>query len=382
MAHRRIGDRRSPTRLRAQQGARWASAHRILDPSPELKIAKEVGVGRRPKHPTWVAQSRPAAWTNVRNLERDEGPVWRKAGVRNSGEGEDPRRLRLLRTRAAVDGAARGRCALNRERSRPSSGELRCHGLAAGYMRSITHVLVALSLLVVLVAAAWATTRPGDPSLFPAQPGTPRLVVFLSHNAYHAELGLPTAFIRRQGGAAAAALDDLPPSPWVLIGWGDSRFYRTSGWSLARFRDGLHALWPNNPSVIRLTPLDREPDLAFKRGVLRVELSEPGAERLLERLDHSFRTVRGRPVRVPALQAGDPAAYFESVERFSIARMCNDWVGAVLNAAGLPTTPILDLAPQGLVWDVQLRTGAMAGSAGLSGRAPVLSWRGHRRGLG
>ena len=156
----------------------------------------------------------------------------------------------------------------------------------------------------------------------------------------------------------ADALDHLELAPWVLVGWGDARFYTQTGWSFERIGDGLRALWPDNPSVLRFTPLDRQPDQAFEHGVLRLELSEAGAEQLLRRLDRSFGTAGGRTIPVPPRQASGSATYFQSVERFSVARLCNNWTGELLNAAGVPTMPVLHVLPQGLVWDVRRRSQA------------------------
>ena len=50
-------------------------------------------------------------------------------------------------------------------------------------------------------------------------------------------------------------------------------------------------------------------------------------------------------------------AFFASVERFSLVHLCNDWTAELLNAAGLPTTPVLDTLPAGLWLDLQLRAG-------------------------
>jgi uncharacterized protein (TIGR02117 family) len=211
-----------------------------------------------------------------------------------------------------------------------------------------------------LAAIAAATVRPGDPRLFPPRPCAPHVIVFLTRNSYHAELALPVPWLRAQGGAAAEALDRLRPSPWVLVGWGDSRFFRQAGWSAERIRDALRALGPDNPSAIRLTPLNRAPDLAFRSGVLRIDLSQAGARRLMERLDRSFRIEGRRPLQIPTLQPSDQAAYFASVERFSIAKTCNEWTGQILNAAGLATTPMLDATPQGLMWEVRGQTGGQA----------------------
>jgi hypothetical protein len=222
--------------------------------------------------------------------------------------------------------------------------------------RSWTRLLLLLAAVAaVFVGTALATAQPGDPAVFPARPQEPSLAIFQSHNGYHAELALPAAFVSGQRGATADALSHLRSSPWVLVGWGDARFYMGTGWSLRRIRDGLRALWPDNPAVLRLTPLDRSPDQAFERGVLRIEISERGAQRLLRRLDRSFQTAGGRTIPLAAGQSNGSAVYFQSVERFSVGRLCNNWVGQLLNAAGVPTLPALHALPQGLEWDIRRR---------------------------
>lgn len=231
------------------------------------------------------------------------------------------------------------------------------------------------AIAIGLMAITAATARPGNRSLYPPEPCAPHVTVFLTHNGYHAELVFPAALLRSRARATAKALDSLGSSPWVSVGWGDSRFYRQAGWSAERVRDALRTLWPDNPSVIRLTPMNRAPDLAFRRGILPIELSEPGAERLLQRLDHAFRIVGGRPVQVPALQVGDDAAYFESIERFSVAKTCNEWIGQLLNTSGLATAPMLDVAPQGLMWEVRRQAAARARCRAVAGPADAGSGR-------
>jgi hypothetical protein len=218
--------------------------------------------------------------------------------------------------------------------------------------------IVALITVGTLAGAILMTTRPGDPALFPAKPGESRVAVFVVHNGFHSELAIPTAVMRRQGGASARALDKFEPSPWVLVGWGDARFYMQAGWSRARVADGLRALWPDNPSVIRMTPIPTDPDRAFENGLVRLELSPRGAARMLERLDRSLRLAGGEAVTVTSPEADGAATYFESVERFSLLKLCNNWTGELLNAAGVPTTTALHVMPQGLLLDLRLRSHA------------------------
>ena len=110
--------------------------------------------------------------------------------------------------------------------------------------------------------------------------------------------------------------------------------------------------------MLRLTPLSRPPDEAFEGGVLRLELSQRGARRLLRRLDRSFRLRNRRPAEVRSGGDQGAARYFMSVERFGLPRLCNNWTGELLDAAGLPGTPMLHLPPQGLLLDLRWRAGA------------------------
>ncbi|MDP3748820.1 MAG: DUF2459 domain-containing protein [Phenylobacterium sp.] len=214
---------------------------------------------------------------------------------------------------------------------------------------------------VAIVAGLFAltsvvTARPGDPGIYPPAPGEPRLTVYVIHNGYHTELALPSELVSRGGGPTAKALRRLPASPWVMAGWGDAEFYVGRGWSFQRVIDAVvAALPPGDPALLRLTPLSRAPDRAFKGGVLRVELSPKGAERMLRRLDGSFRLQDGEPVEAASAEDHGAARYFESVERFGLPMLCNNWTGELLDAAGLPTTPALHLPPQGVMLDLRRR---------------------------
>lgn len=181
-------------------------------------------------------------------------------------------------------------------------------------------------------------------------------MVFVVHNNLHAGLALPSDLWPGRGGPAAMAVAELPPTPWVLVG-GDERFFQGRGWSGRRVWEAADALLPpSNPAVLRLTPLSRAPDEAFSEGVVRLELSRQGAARLLERLDRSFLQRAGRPVDATLPPAPpDHARFYASVERFGLPKLCNNWVGELLAAAGLPTTPVLHLFAQGLVLDLRMR---------------------------
>src|SRR5690606_34200375 len=74
-------------------------------------------------------------------------------------------------------------------------------------------------------AALWTWTAPGDPALWPARAGEPGVEVHLLDNGFHTDLALPRAALEARTGPLAEAARALPPGDWILIGWGDAKFY-------------------------------------------------------------------------------------------------------------------------------------------------------------
>jgi hypothetical protein len=224
-------------------------------------------------------------------------------------------------------------------------------------LRRLKAVLAAAFLFAV---AAIVTARPGDKALYPVASGE-KAVVYVINNGFHTDIAVPASALAARGGALAAAAGAVPADPWMVIGWGDASFYTAKGVSLARVGDGLRALFkPGNPSVIRIFGVSRDPAVAYEPGVATpVALSPAGLDRMLGRMEASMKLSAGAPVRAGARTTPDEA-FFDSVEHFSILRLCNHWTSDMLAAAGLPMTPLVDgLAPT-LMTDLSLRAGAQA----------------------
>jgi uncharacterized protein (TIGR02117 family) len=215
-------------------------------------------------------------------------------------------------------------------------------------------VLIGLgALLLALILLAIFTARPDDPRLFPGPVGEVRTTVYLVDNGFHANLVVPreALFARPHPAALAAAM--ASDRPWLSIGWGDARFYTEEGLNLGRALSGLRALFlPGNRSVVLIAGLPGSPDRIYASGVRRVELTDIGLERALARVDNSLTLdSSGQPQRTEGPRQADQA-FFRSGERFSLVHLCNHWIADLLNAAGLPTTPVLDTLPIGLEWDL------------------------------
>lgn len=221
--------------------------------------------------------------------------------------------------------------------------------------------LLVLGLAVIAPATLGAATRrEGDPTLYPA--GRTGVTVYVTYNGFHSDLDVPTSFLEQGRGPSAAAVAQLEPRRWVALGWGDAVFYQGQGFGPARALALLHsALWPRNGSVVHLASEDDPLRPAPGWRALRLTLSLQGAEALRRRLDASFALRDGRPDPTTATPPGErrPAElFFRSGENAWAFHVCNHWTAELLNAAGVPITPVLDLSTAGLQADLRWRAQA------------------------
>jgi uncharacterized protein (TIGR02117 family) len=230
--------------------------------------------------------------------------------------------------------------------------------------RATGYGLSAIALAVIVLAGA--TARPGDPALWPPQPGAPAIETFVVSHGYHTGLVLPTAQLadaaKRDGNTALIAVTErFAGYPFIEIGWGDENFYASVP-TMASLTAGLavRALFkPGNPSALHVVGLAEHPRKAFPAAdMVRVNLSEQGFGRLLKALDASF--VRsGEPPAPQPLGKGlyGASLFYRANGTFHIFNVCNHWVSDMLSAAGLPVTPVLDTVPPGLLLDLKMRAG-------------------------
>jgi len=212
------------------------------------------------------------------------------------------------------------------------------------------------------LAALWTWTAPGDPALWPARADAPGVEAHLLDNGFHTDLALPRAALEARGGPLAEAVRGLPPGDWILIGWGDAKFYVDQSPIGDRLPDGARAFFrPGNPSVVMLDPAQRDPREMFASDSRRdFRLSEAGFEAMAARIEGSLDLSTGA-ARIAAARAGDDARFFASREHFSIGHLCNHWTTGVLNAAGMQTRPFRSVVSSEVVDTIdraQLDTGA------------------------
>lgn len=210
--------------------------------------------------------------------------------------------------------------------------------------------------------------RSGDAALYPPRAGAPRVEVFVATNFYHSGLIVPRQALaeaaqRRKLPALAAVTARFAPYERLELGWGDEGFY-TRVPTTAEFTTALalRALFrPGNPSVLHVVGFSEPPRMAYPTAAMvALTLSEDGLARLAAMLDASFaRHERGGGVEELGRGLYGHSLFYRAVGSFNVLRVCNHWIADLLSAAGVPTAPVLATMPQGLLWDLAWRAGAV-----------------------
>lgn len=209
---------------------------------------------------------------------------------------------------------------------------------------------VIAAAVVGLIAALWTWTAPGDLARWRAAPNGPGVELHLLDNGFHTDLAVPRAALEARGGPLADAVRALPAGDWILIGWGDAKFYVDQSPMESRLPDGARAFFrPGNASVIMLDPAQRDPtELFAEDGRRSFRLTPEGFEAMAARIEASLDLSTGAP-RIAAAREGDDARFFASREHFSIGHLCNHWTAGVLNAGGLPIRPFRSITSSELM---------------------------------
>lgn len=182
------------------------------------------------------------------------------------------------------------------------------------------------------------------------------VTAYLVYNGFHGGLTVPAAAVRAHPGPTAQALAQLPPHPWLSLGYGDSKFYQHQGINPGRVLDLVRSmLKPGNPSVVDLRGVDDPLADPSHPRMLRLAIPADRFGALVARVDASFALEHGAPVFVAYGLGGADDRFFRGARPASAIHECNQWIGDVLGAAGVAHTPVLDTTSGGLAFDLRRR---------------------------
>lgn len=218
-----------------------------------------------------------------------------------------------------------------------------------------------LAALLGAVVALWTWTRPGVPV---PEGGVGGVTVHVLNNGFHTDIAVPRASLEAEGGPLAEASRSVGPGDWILIGWGDAKFFVDQSPMEGRIPDGLRAFFrPGNASVVMLDPETGDPARRFDPAMRRTLILSPEAfARLRGRVQDSLALTKGQP-RLSTARPGDGARFFASREHFWIGYLCNSWTARVLNAGGLPIRPARSVT-----------AGEVIGAVDRTGRTVTPAW--------
>lgn len=150
---------------------------------------------------------------------------------------------------------------------------------------------------IAALAALWTWTAPGDPGLARLKPGETPIPVYVLDNGFHSDLVLPRAALTAQPGPLTDAVMSLEPGDWILVGWGDAKFYVDQRPIAERLPDGARAFFaPGNASVLMLRPEAQHPEQGFLPEGRRVlQLSPAAVAAMRTRIENSLDLSRGAP---------------------------------------------------------------------------------------
>jgi uncharacterized protein (TIGR02117 family) len=224
------------------------------------------------------------------------------------------------------------------------------------------------SAIAALVVLTLATARSGNATLYPPPAGQPRVEIVVVANLYHSGIVIPNGMMaeaahRRGLQALAAVAQRFDTFPLIEFGWGDEGFYtRVPTTRELTTALALRALFrPGNPSVLHVVGLTEHPRQAYPQAnMAALSVSKAGFDRLVAMLDRTFART-GRAGGTEELGRGlyGPSLFYRAVGTFNLLRVCNHWIADLLDAAGVPTAPVLATLPQGLLWDLSWRAGAV-----------------------
>ena len=163
----------------------------------------------------------------------------------------------------------------------------------------------------------------------PATPGDCEIVSVWS-NGFHSDLTF--------------AADLLPPdhplrrydpgARYLLVGWGDESFFRSSGKDLLL---GAEALLPGGPTTVHVIYADQPVERVYIGDqIVPLAISHAGAAALAQRFTDALQLDEQGRVQVIGPGHGGPRSWFlKGRGEFDLFEVCNQWTARALRAAGV-----------------------------------------------
>lgn len=171
------------------------------------------------------------------------------------------------------------------------------------------------------------SSEPGLHRLACAEAQHATQVIYVVNLGWHSGVVINGDTIREH----ATTLAFISRGRWTEFGWGDSDFYRSSGYSWWR---GLQALTASRATALHAASFEEAPERFFAEAeVFQVAVSEIAVKSLVDYVEQSLDVADGDADRLgPSLYG--TGGFYAAKGRFSIVNTCNTWTAGALIAAG------------------------------------------------
>ncbi|WP_340105566.1 DUF2459 domain-containing protein [Rhodohalobacter sp. 8-1] len=186
-----------------------------------------------------------------------------------------------------------------------------------------------LPIILILILSGCAGPVP---SLYPDDENKRPIPVYIISHGWHVGIAIESEYIKPQ----LPNHDRLPNTSHLMFGWGDKRYYTDSE---AGFWLMIRAAFIPTASVLHVVGIDRPVDRYFPSStVIRVMVTEPGAEKLAEYISNQFQRVDGE-AQVFADGLYPNSIFFEATGRYYFPNTSNKWTARAIRKTGFPITP-------------------------------------------
>jgi uncharacterized protein (TIGR02117 family) len=161
--------------------------------------------------------------------------------------------------------------------------------------------------------------------------------VYVCNNGWHTGIILSTSELSP---CTMMYLKRFAGYPWIEIGWGDDRFYRTRNETVCL---ALQAMFFSRGSVLHVVGVWPDPKEFYQNcqvSLQRLRVGEAGYRRMEQRIFDSFQ--KGDCGQSIELEPGlyGFSRFYAATGHYWLGHTCNNWTAEALRQTGFPITPV------------------------------------------
>ncbi len=183
--------------------------------------------------------------------------------------------------------------------------------------------------------------------LYPEKKDQRPVPVYIINLGWHVGIAIEEPYLRKK----LPEHDRFPHSGFLMIGWGDNKYYPSDRVRLDLF---LRAALLPTGSVIHVVGVDESVESHFRHSeIVRVQISKKGMEKMTAYLAEQFSSNAEGNLKYAADGLYKNSAFFEAKGLYFFPKTSNKWTARVLRESGFPISPFYALTSGNLMHQVK-----------------------------